>query len=183
MNEISPLAETIYFLKHKIIRLMKTMNLTGLLSLLLAVAILLPSCKKDDDQPTTKMMLTGTSWKIAGLTSNPPVPWYGNDLVTDIYAILEDCLKDDLMTFKENGDLLFDESEKKCPEGPDFTSAEYTFNKSQTILTIEYEDGDIQQWTIKSITEDKLVLTYTLKDDETNVNHTFTATYIRNEAP
>jgi hypothetical protein len=157
---------------------MKTIKITGLMSLILAVAFLFPSCKKDDDKLTNlEILTTDAVWKIVGLTSNPPVPWYGEEPVTDIFAVLEDCLKDDLMIFQANGILKFDEGVKKCPEGQEISSAEYTIDDAQTLLTVKYDDGDIQKWTIKSITEDKLVLTYVLKDDETNVNHTFTATF------
>lgn len=159
---------------------MKITQLPGLMSLLFAIAFLMTSCQKDDDKLTTSEILLGDPWKITALTSDPAVPWYGETPVTDIYAVLDTCLKDDLMIFKSNGVLNFDEGQKKCAEEPEFTTAQYTLDQSQTVMTVKYEDDDTQQWTIKSIKDTKLVLTYIMKDDEMNKSYKFTATFTRN---
>ena len=88
---------------------MKTISIKALVAVCGLLATLsMTSCEKDKDKPDNTEVLTGGPWKITALTSDPAFDWFGTP-VTNIYAQLPACLKDDNTVFKTNGTVNFDE--------------------------------------------------------------------------
>ncbi|OWY24950.1 hypothetical protein C7N43_28865 [Sphingobacteriales bacterium UPWRP_1] len=139
----------------------------------------LGSCKKDDKSKTE--LLTHHSWKVKAATINPAIDIFGTgELISDLYAnnfFYPACTKDDFMTFKDNGQVISDEGATKCSAGdPQTTTQNWTFNSTETVITISELDGsDPQSFNISSLTEDEVVISNSESID--NVVYTFTTTF------
>jgi hypothetical protein len=118
-----------------------------------SVALMVTSCKKDEEAtattptttpaPTKTELLTGKNWKVTAATVDPAIDWNGNGtLVTDVYSQLEPCDQDDLTKFNTNFTVTEDEGAIKCdPAAPQTTNnATWAWNTNETILTID-DDG------------------------------------------
>jgi len=121
------------------------------------------SCSKDDDNNSgksrTELLAMGT-WKFdnAALdvdkdgTAETPMP----------AGVIDDCEKDNTITFNTNGTGTVDEGPTKCdPADPQTASFGWTFQSNETVLNFQNQifpgfDGDVN---VKSISETKLVLT------------------------
>ncbi len=125
---------------------MKTTIKTIALSCLLT-GLILTSCKKEETPTPTPLptpattkteLLTGKNWKIISWTSNPAVDWNGDGvLITDIYAQIPVCGKDNTITFNANGAELFDEGPTKCSStDPQTASDVWFFNPTETAITM-----------------------------------------------
>jgi hypothetical protein len=115
------------------------------------------SCQKSSggSAKTRKELLTSGSWKVSAVTVNPPVDYNGDGTDdTDIFALWEQCLKDDVTTFKADGTAKADEGATKCdPNDPQTSSLTWSLNSDDTKLTI-----DTEQYTIVELTSSKIVL-------------------------
>ena len=143
------------------------------------------SCKKDKkDEPTpvaatveTKtQLLTGKNWKLTAATSDPAFDWDGSGtMVTNIYAQMASCEKDDLLFFNTNGTLKFDEGATKCdPTDPQSTSDDtWSFNSTETIITVSSGD-DMNLVSLNSTT---LKVSSVLV--EGGINYTITYTFTK----
>jgi len=127
------------------------------------------SCSKDEDEKTNKDLLVGKNWKMTVLTINPAV--FG---VTDFYAVLDACTKDDLTKFNSDGTVNFDEGASKCDSGdPQTTYGTWSFNADQTVLSVTSE-GLTEAYTISELTDTVLKFSYTMVDDLGEGEKTYT---------
>ncbi len=126
-------------------------NFMRLSAFLLAGLFIFAACSSDDDK-TNKELLTAKSWKVTAL-------FMGG---ADIYPLFEDCDKDDLHTFFEDGTFQVDEGAIKCdPNDPQILEeGTWTMNADETIITVVFS-GLTLEYTIISISESKLEFTYT----------------------
>jgi len=136
------------------------------------------SCKKDatpTPAPTKTELLTGKNWKVTAFTSNPAIDWTGTGvMVTDIYAQMQACEKDDLFMFNTNGTTTDDEGATKCnPADPQTTSGTWAFNSTQTIITVDGMDD----FNIETLSATTLKGNMVFNDGATN--YTFTITYTK----
>jgi len=123
------------------------------------------SCKKDKDDHVTKTkteLLTTGTWKYTACIVSPAYDYYGNgNPVTDIFAIMQPCEKDDFEVFKTNGVWEYNEGPTKCDQSsPQIVYSEpwsFTANETKVIVgTVEC--------TILELTETTLKLRYTFED-------------------
>ncbi len=127
------------------------------------------SCSKDEDEKTNKDLLVGKDWKMTALTINPAV-----NSMTDFYAFLPACTKDDLTKFNSDGTVNFDEGASKCDSGdPQTTYGTWSFNADQTVLSVT-ADGLTEAYTISELTETVLKFSYTMVDDLGEGEKTYT---------
>ncbi|MDP1726463.1 MAG: hypothetical protein Q8M15_06735 [Bacteroidota bacterium] len=98
------------------------------------------SCSKKDDSSTTPTKtkaeyLTSGTWNIKAASINPGLDM-GGITITDLYAVMQSCDKDNTRKFNTNGTGKDDEGATKCnasePQTTDFT---WVFDSSQTKLT------------------------------------------------
>ncbi len=157
-------------------------NYISSLSLIaLALVITLASCKKEETTITTKTpteYLTAGNWKVTGMTINPGIEVLGV-VLTDIYALgIEDCTKDDLITFNTDGTLTEDEGASKCnPDDPQTTNdGTWTLSDDGKTLTILYPGDDPEIATITTLNGTNLIITSTLIEDFGLGTNTYTAT-------
>ncbi|MCF8459064.1 MAG: lipocalin family protein [Bacteroidales bacterium] len=136
--------------------------------ILIAIAgsfLIVSSCKKDDDDPVNKKAtLTANSWKLSAMTVDPAFPFIGSN----IYLWLEDCSKDDLMTFNENGTYTNDEGATKCDDAdPQIVEqGSWAFNTDETQLIMTDSDTTYTN-TIVSLSSSKLKMTQTQEEEGT----------------
>ncbi len=149
------------------------------------------SCSKDDEdgdngvKPKTKTeLLTTPTWKMSGLKIDPPMV-LEDTTISDLLVNLP-CMQDDNMkyTATENGKGTYreDEGATKCDEeDPQSTNGDWSFNTSETKLTIKDSDGEVTDVNINALTESKLELSspIQLENPETGEvkTHTLTASY------
>ncbi|MDH7462281.1 hypothetical protein QEG73_13365 [Chitinophagaceae bacterium 26-R-25] len=83
---------------------------------ILTVAIIIAGCKKpDDSNPSQTALLTTGSWKLTSLISDPAEDW-DRDGIPDreVMQIFQECLTDNILTFRADGGLVNDEGASKC---------------------------------------------------------------------
>ncbi len=146
---------------------------------LAVLSIAFVSCEKDkDNKPDNTELLTGKNWKLTAFTIDPAIDWFGNGtLVTNIYAQLPTCAKDDLATFNKNGTVNFDEGATKCdPNDPQTTSGTWAFNTDKTIISVT-TDGETESWKVLELKNDRLVIEY--QEVEDGITYTLTGTFAK----
>ena len=90
-----------------------------LLGLALALIMSFSGCKKDEDNPSRRAMLTAGNgtWKLTALTVDPALPGPGGTTVSNIYAQFNDCTKDDVSIFlSTNNTYREEEGATKCSQ-------------------------------------------------------------------
>lgn len=149
------------------------------LSLLIALSVILYSCKDEtDDQPqpnTSNFSLTGTTWVVTAATVDPPIDFFGVE-ISDLYAEYDDCDKDDLTIFDSDSTYTSDEGATKCDPDDPQTIGTGTWSISADKKTLTMDD---EVFTIQSMTSAKMVVTYPYYDETEDKNYTFTFTYTR----
>jgi hypothetical protein len=150
---------------------MRKINLLLIVSLFLATF----SCKKDDP-PSKKDLLTGKNWILTAETVSPAVNFNGV-LITDLYAQLDDCTKDDISKFNANGTYTIEEGATKCNANDPqvFDSGTWVFNSDETILVLTSPANGTINAEIKELTSSKCVISQETTID--NISYTITDTY------
>ncbi|MEA3444121.1 MAG: lipocalin family protein [Bacteroidota bacterium] len=124
------------------------------------------SCNKDDDEPNKKEMLTANSWKVTAFTLDS----LGFPIL-DIYQLMDDCNKDDLTIFNEDGTYESNEGPTKCNDADPQVIEEgtWTFNSDETqIITTS---DTTQTMDIVTLNSSKLAISYT--EEEEGVVYTY----------
>jgi hypothetical protein len=107
-----------------------------ILSILALTLILIFACKKDEELTKTDL-LCSQPWILTSSTFSPPYPIEDFGAIADYYAILAPCRKDDIWSFKKNGDYTLEDGVSKCdpldPTVLDFGT--WIFNSDETVLT------------------------------------------------
>jgi len=120
------------------------------LSMFLSIAFV--SCQGDEETKAGKDILTSNSWKVSSYKIN------GEEIA------LEDCQKDDYLTFAANGTYTDFRGTLKCPgEIQTDINGTWTLSQDEKLLTLTNYQGE--QAVIVEITESKLVLTSSDDDD------------------
>jgi hypothetical protein len=136
------------------------------------VIIALFSCKKDKQTKTKGELLTSGSWHVSAYTVDPAMDWDGDGTdETNVYTVMEQCIKDDHTTFHTDGTGELDEGATKCDDSdPQSLSLTWTLSQNDTKLTVEGIE-----YLIESLTETQLVI----KEIETisAVTYTHTVTF------
>ena len=111
----------------------------------------------------TELLTTG-SWKITG--------WIvvSGSISYDYWKEADNCIKDNIVTFKADGSLTNDEGATKCdPSDDQVLTGAWAFAENET--KIEY-DGDL--YTIESLSASTLKLSATTTSQGTTVVQTVT---------
>ena len=143
----------------------------------LLILLVLISCNKDDELGNQKeKMLTGKNWKLTSAQSDPPIDSDGQS-ITDIYAVMPSCAKDNTTKFNADGSVLFDEGPSKCDaQDPQTEISEWSFNSDKTSMTVDVDNKTVR-YKIIEISNSRLKISFEEKDEDTGINHTITAIY------
>ena len=149
------------------------MKLRLLLLFAVSALVVLSSCKDDKDDPTPEEMIVG-SWNLIKEV-------YTEDGVTETYegeGLGDACDRDDLWVFAENNTLTLDEGPTKCdPNAPQvYGSGQWTLlnNGSQLQIT---DSGEVELLNITTLTNSKLVISYSETYEDGGENFTYTEEY------
>lgn len=147
-----------------------------LLLSLVALSIIVISCKKDDeDKKPAIEYLTAHQWEYVSITMSPAYDWFHTGTeITDILSPLDDCDKDDLTEFSTDGNYYILSSEIKCYEDETERNEEGTYSVSADGKQLIREDF-ITASIIKEISDSRLVLETSFT--ENSVKYTFTEVY------
>ncbi|HOY95544.1 MAG TPA: lipocalin family protein [Catalimonadaceae bacterium] len=116
-------------------------------------------------------MLTNKNWVMTALTVDPEYPVYGSNLYNQFKA----CEKDNITKLSADGKATFDEGDTKClASAPQTTTGSWSFNTTETILSITDSKSATQSYTIKSLTSSKMVATYV--EELGGINYTYELT-------
>src|SRR6186997_118448 len=101
-------------------------------------ALVLFSCKKDEKSKTKTELLSNGSWHVTAYTVDPPIDWDGDGTdESNVYPVIEQCIKDDHTTFFANGTGELDEGSTKCdPNDPQTIPLSWEFDQSESQLTV-----------------------------------------------
>jgi hypothetical protein len=131
------------------------------LSLLLATAFFgFNGCKKDK---TKTELLTDGSWKLSAFTINPAIDVNGDGVLdTDLYnLVIQNCSKDDFVTFKTGGTLTSDEGATKCStSSPQTTSGTWAFADGEAKINITSDGNTIPTATIGTLDASTFKISY-----------------------
>jgi hypothetical protein len=129
---------------------MKTTLKVLALSVMLGGPLLLSNCKKDDPEPapapvppTDTEKLSNKNYKMTAATIDPAVEIAPGVFVSNWYAQIPACEKDDLIKFaaadknSTSGAYTEDEGPSKCnTNDPQTTTGTWAWNTNKTIITI-----------------------------------------------
>ena len=146
---------------------MKKTNL--LVSILLFFCV--TACKKDVDNSKSRSELIIGSWALTGMNYSPAYDYYGDGhKVTDAYAIMDDCEKDDIIIFREDGTYENNEGASKCDaSGPQSITGIWSLSDDEKTLIA---DNDLA--TIIKLDGSVLIYTYKFTDFGTEYTQTVT---------
>lgn len=140
-----------------------------LLLILTVIMVFVSSCTEDKSNTE---LLTGTDWRITAWTVSPAILG-----ITDWYANMEPCEKDDSFSFNSDGSASIDEGASKCdPDDPQTETGTWSFNSDETLLTI-IADGETQSWEIIDLTNKVLKIKWVNTDPDDGTTYTFTITF------
>jgi hypothetical protein len=130
------------------------------------------ACKKDDKTKTKAELLANGSWHVTAYTVDPPIDWDGDGTdESDVYPVIEPCIKDDHTTFFADGTGELNEGATKCNQNdPQTVPLTWDLDQTETHLTVQ---GVL--YLIDVLTETQMVL----KDVEviSTVSFTHTVTF------
>jgi len=138
----------------------------------LMVVLAMASCKKDDPT-TTELLIDSDGWILVSMTVDPPIvdPISGTS-ITDFYAQMDACDKDDITIFQDNGTYITDEGATKCdPNDPQTETGTWVLSADEKTITIDGES-----WTIESLTKSSMRVTFPFDEPYTGITYTMTAT-------
>ena len=157
---------------HYLLRLSWMLLLTGLLA----------ACGNDDDEPappTRTELLTGKAdWRFTALTSDPPIPTVSGTVVTNVFAQLAACNRDDLYIFRDNGRFIWDEGASKCDDSDPqvFNEGTWTLSADENTIVFNSTVGQgTEEWRILELTATVLRAEFDFVADD-GVRYVFTAT-------
>ena len=155
---------------------MKKITLLFIIASLISVS----ACKKDEDnnstpQKTKSELLSAKPWKITALTVSPAIN-AGGTMITDIYAQMQACDKDDIYSFKSDKTYMQEEGATKCdPNDPQVSEAgTWTFSSDEKQI-VQTSNGSTESSALVELTETKLVISTTEVDG--GITYTYTATF------
>jgi hypothetical protein len=124
-----------------------------LLIMAVVAALFLTNCSKESDPDPVKAktkteLLTASPWKATSITISPGIDFGGGVLITDFFAQMESCEKDDLTKYDANKTGVYDDGATKCdPKDPQTNTFTWSFDLSETKITEDGETLDIEELT------------------------------------
>jgi hypothetical protein len=147
------------------------MRNTLIITILASFFVIFFSCKKEKEviPPTKTELLVGHNWQVKAAIVTPAFPIIGEDYFGNF---LQNCQKDDFLTFYTDNNAVRNEGGSKCNTGDaQTTSATWAWQGGETQL-LYIENGNSTLYSVISAADSAMVLTNSL----TYLNTTFTIT-------
>lgn len=138
----------------------------AMLLLLMGGMVAISSCKKDDDDsPSKTKLISGKNFYVKSMKIDPGVSTPAGITVTDLFPFTADCVKDNFITYNENGTFVEDEGASKCEPGdPQTINGTWEFLSDETQLMMTY-DTLYQLYNLDHLTNTILKLSFSQKAD------------------
>ena len=124
-------------------------------------------------EPKKIILVTGAtgSWHVSSYTVDPAIDFDGDGTEeTNVYAIMDQCIKDDHTTFMADGSAELDEGATKCDPGdPQTISLTWSINQDETQLEVQGIE-----YLIESLNESQMKLKEIEVISAVTVTHTVT---------
>lgn len=148
------------------------------LAAILAISMFAVSCSDDSSNnptvnggttKTNQELITGNTYQVTSLKIDPPYDFLGlGTPISDLYAVGDDCSKDDRTTFNSDGTTTTDEGPTKCdPNDPQTTTGSWSLNEDQSIITVDQEE-----WNIVSVTTTGIEVNQSFVENDTTYTMT-----------
>ncbi|WP_201977905.1 carboxypeptidase-like regulatory domain-containing protein [Hymenobacter rubidus] len=122
------------------------------------------------------LLLTNRNWIITAYTMSPGIS-LGGAYITDLYAQLSLCNKDDFFRFENPNILKNDEGATKCNStDPQTTTGTWALNSDQTIVTVAVPGSAPQNYNIVELTDTSFKFTLSQTAGTPAVTYTYTVT-------
>ena len=112
----------------------------------IAVLVVCVACKKENKENRMDLVTSG-SWRMIAFTINPGYDYDADgDIDTDIFAVTEACVKDDIFFFKRDGAFEVDQGASKCDAmDPQTYTTDWEFSNNERSIIISGEEYDIEE--------------------------------------
>ncbi len=108
-------------------------------------------------QPTKKELLTNAVWQVTGATIT--TKQNGKDTTADVYGQMDDCEKDNRITFMSDGTYTVDEHTNKCTGEPQSITFTWALLENDTKLALV--DSNPDTLNVNELTTKRLVISIT----------------------
>jgi hypothetical protein len=109
-----------------------------------ALTITITSCKKDESTKSAKEILTSKSWKVS------------SSKIDGIAGVIEDCQKDDILTFAASGTYTYNIGATTCNADETTYNGTWSLSADSKTLTVDGETASVV------ITENQIKVTLTI---------------------
>jgi len=136
----------------------------------------LSSCKKEEEL-TKPELLCRAPWVLSASIIEPPYFFEEVGSITDYYAVLASCRKDDLWNFNENGSYTIEDGPNKCniTDPSILESGTWTLSSNATAIVIENYYYYVE-YEILELTKHTFKTSYVFSDTLSNI-YNWTETY------
>lgn len=136
---------------------------------------LVVACKKEEEKPKSRTeLLTEKNWQVRAATSDPALP-LGGTLVTDVYAQLPACAKDDIERFDKPNIYKDDQGSNRCdPSAPQTATGTWVISPDDSRITITESAGSYS-YEILELNDNTLKVRYPTVLN--GITYNITATY------
>jgi hypothetical protein len=156
---------------------MKTLRFP--LYLAVAAVTFLTACDKDKEKakPKTKTeLLTSNNWIMTARTVNPAARDANGNLITDLFAQMDPCDRDDVWQFATPNAFTLDEGASKCSAGgPQSYPGTWSLGNNESTLTTKVGNGQPDEYNIEELNSNTMKLTETVTSGN-GTNYTITTT-------
>ena len=153
------------------LKVMKTkFNYPFMIFACLALIVFSSSCNKENENLHTSFTyhLTNSDWQLSCLDVSPGIDAQNGEHITDLYANLDKCYKDNSWDFEDNGSCFISEGQYRCNEdNPAVDTTAWHFNAEGTALIL---DG--KTYSIYELGPNSLILNW--KETKSSVVYTYT---------
>jgi hypothetical protein len=134
--------------------------------------VLASACKKVAPAPTNTALLTSKTWMLTGLTIDPALPYTsGGPAVSNWYAQLGNCDKDDTYKFNDSGSYAFEVGATKCNANNStvWESGTWKFNATEKVILMNKTSpsASIYEYGVVELGTSKMILTYQVQSGGT----------------
>lgn len=145
---------------------------------LVSIFVLFTACSKEkttEVTPTSNVhYLTSKKWYLVELNQYPGISDGKGGMITDIFATIKDCDKDNFYNYQTDGTLVDDQGLINCNNIPQITYGTWRLENNETTLVT----GDISKFEIISLDENNFKLKFVLIDKNGAVLQTNSYSYI-----
>ncbi len=144
----------------------------------LSIIILASACQQGEDlinPPNAKEILADNPWVYVSHTVEPGMI-QGNFVITDLYAQLDSCDRDDIYSFSSTGVFNLEQGDIRCTPNSDqiIDNGTWSVSSDETELLLDFSAFDDETYEISEIDRKEVILLRKYTDNGINFVETLT---------